>query len=93
MSRGIICDNCGATLALNRQGDDEYGEIAAWITIVVSDDLKWDTCTRSCAMEVLSSGETAEAIDAWHAAIASVAHAIRTGEDMDDGDEEEARGE
>lgn len=72
MARGIVCDNCGSALALDRNGEDENGESAAWVTIGTTLQ-RFDACTISCAESLLAGPVRA----ASTAALASVAEVVR----------------
>ena len=82
MSDAIRCDNSGTVLALDRHGEDENGEVSAWLRVGTCDrKLAQDACTRACAIELLADGTPlADAIDAHMEGIAAVVRAIR-GED------------
>lgn len=75
MAKGIVCDNCGSALALDRNGEDENGESAAWVTIGTTYQ-RFDACTISCA-ETLLAGPVAAAATAALAAVAEVVRALR----------------
>jgi hypothetical protein len=81
MSKGIICDNCGSSLALDDRGDDENGENAAWVTIGTTYQ-RFDACTISCAAALLD-GPVREAAEAALEAVVAVVRAIR-GDEEDD---------
>ena len=82
MSDAIRCDNCGTVLTLDHCGEDENGEISAWLRVGTRDGkLAQDACTRACAIELLTDGTPlADAVDARMEGIAAVVRAIR-GED------------
>lgn len=84
MSAGLICDNCGESLPLERNRKESVtGEDAAWIIIQTRGfGTQWDACTRSCATALLDSGPLAEQIDAELQSIAEIVRAIN-GEDGD----------
>lgn len=83
MSAGLICDNCGTNLPLERnRSEASNGEDAAWIVIKTRGyGTQWDACTRSCAAALLESGPLAEQIDAELQSIAEIARAINGDED------------
>ena len=78
MSAGLICDNCGTSLSLERNRSEALnGEDAAWIVIKTRGyGTQWDACTRSCAAALLESGPLAEQIDAELQVIAEIARVI-----------------
>lgn len=79
MSAAVCCDNCGETLVVNDRGEDEDGEIHAWLRVGTRDGaLVQDACTRSCAIALL--GDDAPlgiAVDARQEGIAEVVRVIR----------------
>ena len=85
MSDALRCDNCGTYLDLDKRGEDENGEVAAWLK--VSDhnrEAEWDACTRSCAIELLGdAGPVRPVIDAHAEVIAEIARTIREARDDD----------
>ena len=83
MSKGRICDHCDETIAVNDRGDDENGEIAAWLSVGTLDGaIRLDACSRSCAAELLADGSPlAEAVEARLEAVAEVVRAIRGDDD------------
>jgi hypothetical protein len=82
MADSITCDNCGQTLVLGRNGDDEMGEIAAWLKLSTKSH-SWDACTRSCAHELLD-GPAGAIIDAQTEVIAEIARTIREDREVDE---------
>lgn len=79
MSAARVCDNCDATLTLDRNGEDENDEINAWIQVrTVDGAYTQDACTRSCAVALLADGsDFALAVDARLQAVAEVVRVIR----------------
>lgn len=86
MSKGLICDNCGESLApLDKNGEHVSGEDAAWIMVSARGLDGWqDACTRSCAVQIIESGPFAEAVDAQAEVIADIARTIREDRESDD---------
>ena len=78
MSHAVMCDQCNATLRLDRaDGDDEYGQrSSAWIQVQVSGEV-FEFCTLACTREFLDRPELAVAIEEQLAAVAEVANTIR----------------
>lgn len=83
MSRGRICDQCGTTLVVDKHGEDDGGESAAWLTLTAGDGSQFDLCTRACTIELLNDPEFIAATDAHAEVIVGVARAIRGDEDDD----------
>jgi hypothetical protein len=81
MSKGIICDQCGTALALDDRGEDEDGEVYAWLTLTTKTDLRWDACTVSCAKELLDKPELAESIGVALEPIANLSRVLKNGTD------------
>lgn len=79
MSKGIICDNCGTALPLDDRGDDEDGEVYAWLHLEIKAGGSWDACTVSCARELLDDEAIANEIAARLEPIAAVSQAIKGG--------------
>lgn len=78
MSAAKVCDNCGTTLVLDANGEDEGGEFVAWLRVsTTSGRLGQDACTRSCAVALLADGEPlAIALDNHLAEIARISRVI-----------------
>lgn len=78
MSAARVCDNCGATLILDANGEDEGGEFVAWVRVsTTSGALAQDACTRSCAVALLADGAPlAVALDDRLAEIARISRVI-----------------
>lgn len=87
MSKARVCDNCNETLIVNDRGDDERGEIYAWLQVGTLDrQLVQDACSRSCAVALLADDEPlAEAVDARLAGVAEVVRALHSDSEDDDG--------
>ena len=83
MSAGIICDNCGEGLAVDKHGEDDSGEFAAWVTIGTTYKT-FDACTISCAEDLLH-GPVREAA---HAALDAIVRVVRVLRGEDDGEDE-----
>lgn len=83
MSAAIQCDNCGAALGLDQNGEDEDAEVYAWIRLGVKGENHADACSRACAHDLLD-GEFGAWVDAKYASVARIARIIKTGEDPDD---------
>lgn len=84
MSRGLICENCGAVTPVNRSGENRIddSESVAWIEIR-GGSMTLDACTRSCAIQLLADGtELALHVDASLEVVTDIARTIR--EDRDD---------
>lgn len=82
MSQGRMCDNCGLTLILDDRGEDEHGEIHAWLRIGTLDGkITAEGCTRECARALLADdGPLAAEVDARLEAVSEVVRAIRSHE-------------
>lgn len=85
MSKSITCDNCNETLILDRNGEDEAGEVNAWIHLsTVTGAPHVDACTRSCAIALLGDDTTfTEVINDRMAGVAVVVRALRGEDDTD----------
>lgn len=80
MSRGIVCDNCGECLVVNKNGEDEDGESSGWLKLItgVGD---YDLCTRACLAALLDDEHFVEAMTVHAEGIAEVIRTIR-GDDV-----------
>lgn len=77
MSHAVVCDQCGASLILDRaDGEDEYGERSVWVSLSVADE-NFDVCSLSCAHEWLKQPEVTELIASHLEVIAEVRRTIR----------------
>ena len=74
MSAAKKCDHCGTSIAVDRNGEDENGEFAAWVHIGTT-YRAFDACTISCAEELLA-GPVGESASAALEAIAQVVRLI-----------------
>lgn len=80
MSAAVLCDQCGTMLPVNARGDDEYGERAAWIGLVVAGS-DYETCTTTCAIQFLQRDDVLEALADQLEAISEIARVIREADD------------
>jgi hypothetical protein len=85
MSAAVTCDHCDTVLLVNKQGDDENGERAAWL-VIEAGGLSWDACTRACAIELIN-GPMVEVVEEHQAIIAEVARLIKERREEADDDE------
>lgn len=85
VSAAKVCDNCGTTLVLDANGEDEDGEVNVWLRLsTTSGRLGQDACTRSCAVALLADDQPlAAALDAHLAELARISRVIAE----DDGNE------
>lgn len=83
MSQSVTCDHCHTVLVLDSRGDDENGEVSAWLKVGTYDGaLTQDACTRACALALLDEGsDLCVEIDERHEVVAEIARSIR--EDRD----------
>jgi hypothetical protein len=86
MSRGLICDACGATLAVDDRGEDEAGESACWIEVRTTFG-RFDLCTRACVVTLMEDEDFVAHVDAGAEAVAEVVRAIAAAHDEEDEDE------
>ena len=84
MSPGLICDACHVALELKPNGDDEFGERSAWITIGTTFQT-FDACTVACA-EVLLAGPVHDAADQALEVVSEIVRAVREGREADEGE-------
>lgn len=77
MSEALRCDNCGTTLTVDHNGEDDAGEVYAWIRIGIKGERHLDACTRQCAHELLDDEAFIAAVDEKHAQVAEIARVIR----------------
>lgn len=82
MSRGLICDVCGTTLAVNKNGDDEYGESSAWIAVSTTFG-EFDCCTRACVVALMDDEDFVAHVEAGQEAIAEIVRTLNEQEDDD----------
>lgn len=75
MSDAIQCDQCGATLVVNRHREDEDGESAAWLRLTIG-GVDADLCTRSCLHDFIEREDVVAAHDAQYEVIADIARSI-----------------
>lgn len=59
MSKGLVCDQCGALLVLNSRGESDTGEEACWLSVDTTFG-HFDLCTRECAHALLDSPDFVE---------------------------------
>jgi hypothetical protein len=85
MSAGRVCDHCGETIVLNRRGDADNGEDAAWLRLEAADEM-FDLCTRACVVAFLDRDEVIKAMDAHTESITGIARSI-SGADDEAGDD------
>lgn len=76
MSRGMVCDQCGVTLIVNRHGEDDNGESSAWVRVEIG-KYAWDCCTRACAHALLDDPDVIAVVDEYAQIIADIARTIR----------------
>jgi hypothetical protein len=79
MSSGIICDKCGTALPLDEHGEDEDGEVYAWLHMSTKTGLDLDACTLSCARELLDDEKISSEIAERLEPIAAVSQAVKQG--------------
>lgn len=78
MSKALVCDQCGYSVALNRRGETDTGEEATWLTI----ETTWnhaDLCTRACAIAYINDEDFVARHDAEAEAVMEVARVIASG--------------
>lgn len=87
MSRGLICDACGAVLAVDDRGEDDAGESSCWLEVRTTFG-RFDLCTRACVTALMEDEDFIAHVDAGAEAVAEVVRAITEAREGDDDDDE-----
>lgn len=84
MSRGLICDSCGAALRVNQHGEDDAGESSAWINVSTTFG-QFDLCTRACVVALMDAPDFVAHVEEGQEAIAEVVRALAEHDDEGEG--------